>query len=113
MLVTPQETFLNLEEAAEALGMCAETLRERAAAGTIPGAKPGKEWRFRASRLATYMASIEGRRNKAEDTDWNSTSVAGAGTRTSRSLVKDIESLLGKPIGGKRKPSAKKLSVVR
>lgn len=113
MLVTPQETFLNLEEAAEALGMCAETLRERAAAGTIPGAKPGKEWRFRASRLATYMASIEGRRRKAEDTDWNSTSVAGAGTRTSRSLVKDIESLLGKPIGGKRKPSAKKLSVVR
>lgn len=113
MLVTPQETFLNLEEAAEALGMCAETLRERAAAGTIPGAKPGKEWRFRASRLAAYMASIEGRRKKTEGTDWNSTSGASAGTRTSRSLVKDIESLLGKQIGGKRRPSQKKLSVVR
>lgn len=107
MLITPQETFLNLEEAAEALGMCAETLRERAAAGTIPGAKPGKEWRFRASRLAAYMASIEGRRKKTEETDWSSKSGAGSGTRTSRSLVKDIESLLGKPIGGKRKASPK------
>lgn len=36
MLVTPQETFLELEEAADALGMHPVTLRERAAAGIIP-----------------------------------------------------------------------------
>lgn len=107
MLITPQETFLNLEEAAEALGMCAETLRERAAAGIIPGAKPGKEWRFRASRLAAYMASIEGRRKKTEEPDWSSKSGAGAGTRMSKAMIKEFEALLGRPIGGKRKPSPK------
>ena len=34
MLVTPQETFLELEEAADALGMHPVTLRERAAPAT-------------------------------------------------------------------------------
>lgn len=37
---------LNLEDAAAFVGLHPNTLQARAKAGEIPGAKPGKEWRF-------------------------------------------------------------------
>lgn len=37
---------MNLESAAEFLGLHPDTLQARAKSGQIPGAKIGKEWRF-------------------------------------------------------------------
>ena len=48
---------LSLEEAAEFLHMNPESLRQRAKAGIIPGAKPGKCWVFLTEDLANYIRS--------------------------------------------------------
>lgn len=45
---------LSLEEAAAYLGMAPSTLRKRAAAGNVPGAKPGRRWMFRVSEIEAY-----------------------------------------------------------
>ena len=50
-------TTLDLAAAAAFLGVQRETLRERAAAGIIPGAKIGKEWRFLQDDLTAYFRS--------------------------------------------------------
>lgn len=55
MTPTPVATSLDLQEAAAFLGIHADTLRERAAAGIIPGAKIGKEWRFLDVDLAAWL----------------------------------------------------------
>lgn len=55
MISTPAASSLGLEEAARFLGMHRDTLRERAAAGIIPGAKIGKSWRFLDADLAAYL----------------------------------------------------------
>jgi excisionase family DNA binding protein len=49
---------LNLEQAAQFLRLHPDTLRARAAAGDVPGAKPGKEWVFLREDLATYLRSL-------------------------------------------------------
>jgi excisionase family DNA binding protein len=49
---------LNLEEAAAFLHMNPETLRERAKAGVIPAAKPGKCWVFLEEDLVAYVRSF-------------------------------------------------------
>ena len=49
---------LNLKEAAEFLNMSSESLRLKAKAGTIPGAKPGKSWTFLENDLAGYLRSL-------------------------------------------------------
>lgn len=105
MLVTPQETFLDLEEAAAALGMHPHTLQERAAARIIPGFKVGKEWRFRVTRI---MAFAEEQENKVREEPWSSTSVARRGGTTSRSDQAELESRLGLKIGEKRSASGTK-----
>lgn len=48
---------LSLEEAAEFLRMNPESLRQRAKAGIIPGAKPGKCWVFLQQDLVNYIQS--------------------------------------------------------
>lgn len=48
---------LNLQEAAMLLGLHPDTLRERAAAAIIPGAKIGRAWRFLESDLIEYFRS--------------------------------------------------------
>jgi excisionase family DNA binding protein len=48
---------LPLKDAAEFLGLHPETLRERAKAGKIPGAKIGKAWRFLPADLTAYFRS--------------------------------------------------------
>ena len=47
----------DLQEAAAFLRMSAETLRQKAKAGLIPGAKPGKRWVFFEADLVTYLRS--------------------------------------------------------
>lgn len=46
---------VGLEEAAAYLGMAPSTLRKRAAAGNVPGAKPGRRWMFRLADLEQYF----------------------------------------------------------
>jgi len=53
MICTPQESFLTLDEACEAMGCSPGTLRALAASGAF-GYKIGKEYRFLASQLAEY-----------------------------------------------------------
>ncbi|MEW6330270.1 MAG: helix-turn-helix domain-containing protein [Pseudomonadota bacterium] len=48
---------LDLAEAAKFLKMNQESLRQRAKAGEIPGAKPGKRWCFLKSDLIAYLRS--------------------------------------------------------
>ena len=105
MLITPQETFLELEEAADALGMHPATLRERAAAGIIPGFKLGKEWRFRTTRIAAYAAEQEARGECFGSI--REERKARSGT-TSASTVSELENLLGRQIGGKPSASQRK-----
>ena len=66
MIATPTESSLDAEEAAAFLGMHADTLRERAAKGIIPGAKVGKEWRFLVSDLAAHLRAHWQRRRAAK-----------------------------------------------
>ena len=81
MLITPQETFLSLDDAALALGCDPETVRALAANATLPGAKVGRAWIFLASDLAAYCRSKM--HKKAES--WGSTSAVTSGGQTSRS----------------------------
>lgn len=60
MLSTPVASSLNIEEAAAFLGLHPDTVRERAAAGIIPGVKLGKEWRFLDVDLADFMRANYG-----------------------------------------------------
>ena len=46
---------LNITEAASFLGLHVETLRQRAAAGRIPGAKIGRSWVFVKSDLLDHI----------------------------------------------------------
>jgi excisionase family DNA binding protein len=55
MIQTQNFVFMDIKEAAEALGIHPNTLQERAKAGLIPGAKIGKEWRFIDADIADFM----------------------------------------------------------
>ena len=46
---------MNITEAASFLGLHVETLRQRAAAGVIPGAKIGRSWRFVKQDLLDHL----------------------------------------------------------
>lgn len=48
------EQSIGLEEAAAALRIAPSTLRKRAAAGNVPGYKPGRQWVFLPSEIAAY-----------------------------------------------------------
>ena len=48
---------LDLKEAARFLNMNPESLRQKAKAGTVPGAKVGKSWVFIEEDLADYIRS--------------------------------------------------------
>src|SRR5258708_7895720 len=49
---------LNVQQAAKFLNLHPVTVQERARAGIIPGAKPGKSWIFIEEDLADYLRSI-------------------------------------------------------
>lgn len=81
MVVTPQESFLTLDEAAQALACDPETVRQLAAAGEIRGRKVGRAWVFTASALAAYCNAGQ----SAKVQRWRSTNEAKRGGRTSPS----------------------------
>jgi hypothetical protein len=56
---------LDLNEAAEFLRMSPAVLRQKARAGIIKGAKPGKRWVFLECDLADYMRSLYAKRGQA------------------------------------------------
>lgn len=82
MLITPQETFLGLEDAGQALGCDPETVRSMAAAGELPGTKVGRSWVFLASELAAYCRTRMAQECHGK---WQSTNAARSGGPTSRS----------------------------
>ena len=49
---------LNTKQAADFLNMHPVTVQEKARAGVIPGAKPGKCWVFLEDDLAAYLRSL-------------------------------------------------------
>ncbi len=56
---------LNLQGAAAFLNMSPEVLRQKAKAGDVPGAKPGKSWVFLEDDLAEYIRSQYARPRQA------------------------------------------------
>ena len=83
-----QQNTLNLNQAAEFLGLNAETTRRRAVNSLIPGAKVGKTWMFLEVDLVTYMRSLypsnasQGVSHRRTDI-WHSTSEMVPGGLTS------------------------------
>lgn len=91
---------LSLEEAADFLGANKETIRRRAAAGEIPGAKVGKSWRFLQTDLVTYLRSLysvgasQGVSHRRKNT-WHSTSEIKSTGLISATTEKDYRKALG------------------
>ena len=52
---TVMDDVLTLEEAAHILKVSTETVRRKAAAGIMPGAKVGREWRFSRRQLMAWL----------------------------------------------------------
>lgn len=100
---------LDLQQAAKFLGLHPNTLQERAKAGLIPGAKPGKEWRFIDVDLVEYMRSQYPANKQAGDNECHSTSAGKRGGTTSRSRANHgIEEALDALIGTRRNASTTK-----
>jgi excisionase family DNA binding protein len=99
---------LDLEAAAEVLGIHPTTLRERAAAGDIPGAKIGKEWRFLETDLVEYFRSHYRKgaacRSSSAETSGISTFAVDAAA--------EFDALLALPTGKSRKDSMTNLQLV-
>lgn len=102
MLITPQETFLSLDDAGQALGCDPETVRELAAAGQLPGTKVGRAWVFLASELAAYCRSRMAQECHGK---WQSTNAAPSTGRTSRSADTGLANRL-KQIRSKKRNAA-------
>lgn len=66
---------LDLKKAAAFLGLHPTTLRGRAKAKKIPGAKLGKEWRFLLEDLTIYLRSQYTSNKPQTVNKWQSTSV--------------------------------------
>jgi excisionase family DNA binding protein len=103
---TPAAASLDLEEAAAFLGLHPDTLRERAAAGTIPGAKIGKEWRFLDIDLADYL------RGQYRTIECQSTSAAKSGGSRYVTAAEELDALLEPPTGKRPSESTTSLKLV-
>ncbi|HEY3432514.1 MAG TPA: helix-turn-helix domain-containing protein [Rhodocyclaceae bacterium] len=97
---------LDLQAAADFLGLHKNTLQARAKAGEIPGAKIGKEWRFIDVDLAQYLRDQYPANKIEEKQSCRSTKSKTSGTSISRHLkgASELDALLEHPT--KRKPSA-------
>lgn len=91
---------LSLLEAAEFLLLSPVTLRKRAAAGIVPGYKPGKSWAFLEEELLTYLkskkpcASIAAVTLRTGGADSNSMD-ARSGTRLAQKIAARRKGLAG------------------
>lgn len=88
---------LDLEAAAAFLGLHPHTLQARAKAGEIPGAKPGKEWRFLDVDLADYLRSQYPAKQQREEAGCHSTGSGKSGTTTSSEMGGEPAD----PVGGR------------
>jgi excisionase family DNA binding protein len=98
---------LTLQEAAELLHMHPETLRQRAQAGEIRAAKPGRSWVFLEEDLLDYLRTLadtaHGERCKPNSSkggkSWACTEEATRGTSVSRPpMVAEYVARLKRPI---------------
>lgn len=89
-------TTLRLAKAADLLGISPVTLRKRAAAGTVPGYKPGKGWVFIEEELLAYLKSTR----PCPSIDVRALRTGGAG---SSSTAGKFGSLLARRIDAKRR----------
>jgi len=102
---------LALRDAAELLHMNPEALRQKAKAGIIPAAKPGKCWVFVEEDLLNYLRSLYACRQQAvrvtdssEVTQCHFTdAVRRGGLRSPHQVENEYAGLLGLSTGKKRK----------
>ncbi len=104
MIQTQNFVFMDIKEAAEALGIHPNTLQERAKAGLIPGAKIGKEWRFIDADIADFMRA----QYPANKQEWRepSRTASALKSRVARPRSKEnqgLEEALALTIGRKRR----------
>lgn len=93
MIATPQDTFLTLDEAAEALGMHPVTLRTHPARHRL-GVKFGKEWRFLASSCIAFIQEEIETKWQRESLVSTSVPAARRGTQTYGSAANDLGAAL-------------------
>jgi len=101
---------LNLDEAAEFLGIHKQTLRVRAKLGEIPGARVGRAWRFIEEDLVNHLRSLYAQSRQVpqgtimENSLWvpiNAATSGGSGSRTQTETK--YADLLGLGKNGKRR----------
>lgn len=107
MLNTGNFTSLNLDEAAEFLGLHPDTLQQRAKAKLIPGNKEGKEWRFYDVDLIEYVRSQYQRNEKCLSTKEKEARIGGM-TSPPSVMAEELENQLERLISAKRKKSTSK-----
>jgi excisionase family DNA binding protein len=88
---------LGIDGAAELLGIHTETLRSRAAAGIIPGAKIGRAWVFVTEDLINYV------RNRGKGAVCQSANDEGTGTLISLDRWAESGSLLASRAPARRR----------
>jgi excisionase family DNA binding protein len=100
------EHSLGLEEAARLLRLAPSTLRKRAAAGSVPGYKPGRQWVFLPEEIAQYV--------KASRPQCRSIAAATlrAGGVVSKSTIEKSASQLAQQIASKRRNLKPQLALV-
>ena len=108
-IIRSHRTF-NLREAADFLKMHWQTLRRKAKAGIIPGAKVAKEWVFVEDDLVNYVRSLYPQPRQVpqcatlEKPKCHSTNAATSGGSASRTpTARKYEELLGLRTNGKRR----------
>lgn len=103
------ERFLNLAEAAALLGAHPDTLRERAKARIIPGAKIGRGWRFIEADLLAYFRS----QYREETCQFTNAKAAMSGMSTSAApATVDCAGLVESEIAKRRSESTTRLQLV-
>lgn len=107
MIPTPAAASLDLAEAAAFLGLHPDTLRSRAADGTIPGAKIGKEWRFLDVDLAAYL-----RGQYRKGAECRSTNEPESGGSTSGIADEELDARLARPTRNEPSDSTMNLRLV-
>lgn len=95
---------LDIGAAAAFLGIHRETLRERAAAGMIPGAKIGKEWRFLQDDLTAYFRS--------QCRSFAAPAAPTGGSTSGTLAAEELDALLRRPTKTSRSDSTTNLRLV-
>lgn len=93
---------MGLAEAAEFLRASEETVREKAAAGEIPGAKIGRAWVFIDADLAEYLRSQYGAKREGKECRYTSAKTRQSGGASSVSTESDYRKALELPPGKRR-----------